>query len=382
MLSPGHHPLPGARRPADAARGVRRARGPRARLRRRRQQRRALAGDRRRAGRASRCASRRPPASSSRTAHGAVLTDDPAEAVAGADAVYTDVWVSMGDDEPTRGSAARRSRPTGSTTRCSTAPRPDAIALHCLPAHPGEEITEEVLYGDRQRIWDQAENRRHAQKALLELLVGSGVRTTMPTKRRQPSRKKAPASALPAARSASRRMQRPARAAPALPRPARGRRAHARPPAGGARRRRRARPHDARRRRREPRWPTLVRSAAAAQTDDLTARSSRRVVSRRRPTRMRARGRPRPPRDRLGSSFPITGYDDLTAAQVSERLDDLTPRRSCARCATTSAATRTASRCCSDRAQARLSACHPRRGVATSTGPPPSRAPTAATSSS
>ena len=48
---------------------------------------------------------------------------------------------------------------------------PDAIALHCLPAHPGEEITEEVLYGPRQRIWDQAENRRHAQKALLELLV-------------------------------------------------------------------------------------------------------------------------------------------------------------------------------------------------------------------
>jgi ornithine carbamoyltransferase len=48
---------------------------------------------------------------------------------------------------------------------------PDAIALHCLPAHPGEEITESVLYGPRQRIWDQAENRRHAQKALLERLV-------------------------------------------------------------------------------------------------------------------------------------------------------------------------------------------------------------------
>jgi ornithine carbamoyltransferase len=48
---------------------------------------------------------------------------------------------------------------------------PGAIALHCLPAHPGEEITADVLYGPRQRIWDQAENRRHAQKALLELLV-------------------------------------------------------------------------------------------------------------------------------------------------------------------------------------------------------------------
>src|SRR3954453_2815061 len=48
---------------------------------------------------------------------------------------------------------------------------PHAFALHCLPAHPGEEITEDVLYGDRQRIWDQAENRRHAQKALLEWLA-------------------------------------------------------------------------------------------------------------------------------------------------------------------------------------------------------------------
>ena len=49
--------------------------------------------------------------------------------------------------------------------------RPHAVALHCLPAHPGEEITAEVLYGPRQRIWDQAENRRHAQKALLEFVT-------------------------------------------------------------------------------------------------------------------------------------------------------------------------------------------------------------------
>jgi ornithine carbamoyltransferase len=50
---------------------------------------------------------------------------------------------------------------------------PGAIALHCLPAHPGEEITEAVLYGPRQHIWDQAENRRHAQKAMLEWLLGA-----------------------------------------------------------------------------------------------------------------------------------------------------------------------------------------------------------------
>ncbi|MDX6599591.1 MAG: ornithine carbamoyltransferase, partial [Gaiellales bacterium] len=100
----------------------------------------------------------------------ALLTGDPAEAVAGAHAVYTDVWVSMGDED------------TADERRVALAPyriddalldraAPDAIALHCLPAHPGEEITAEVLYGPRQRIWDQAENRRHAQKALLELLL-------------------------------------------------------------------------------------------------------------------------------------------------------------------------------------------------------------------
>jgi ornithine carbamoyltransferase len=50
---------------------------------------------------------------------------------------------------------------------------PGAFALHCLPAHPGEEISESLLYGERQRIWQQAENRRHAQKALLELLVSA-----------------------------------------------------------------------------------------------------------------------------------------------------------------------------------------------------------------
>jgi ornithine carbamoyltransferase len=98
------------------------------------------------------------------------LTREPGEAVAGAHAVYADVWVSMGDES------------TADARRAALAPyrlddalldraRPGAIALHCLPAHPGEEITAAVLYGPRQRIWDQAENRRHAQKALLELLV-------------------------------------------------------------------------------------------------------------------------------------------------------------------------------------------------------------------
>jgi ornithine carbamoyltransferase len=103
---------------------------------------------------------------------GAQLTNDPAEAVAGAHAVYTDVWVSMGDEET---AAARRAALTPYRIDDALLDRAadGAITLHCLPAHPGEEITEAVLYGDRQAIWDQAENRRHAQKALLEFLLSA-----------------------------------------------------------------------------------------------------------------------------------------------------------------------------------------------------------------
>ena len=103
---------------------------------------------------------------------GVETVDDPAEAVRDAHAVYVDVWVSMGDED------------TADERRAALAPyrlddalldkaAPDAIALHDLPAHVGEEITPEVLYGERQRIWDQAENRRHAQKALLEWLLAT-----------------------------------------------------------------------------------------------------------------------------------------------------------------------------------------------------------------
>jgi ornithine carbamoyltransferase len=102
---------------------------------------------------------------------GAVLTDDPHEAVRGADAVYTDVWVSMSDDPASALERRRSLAPYQLSEALLDLAAPGAIALHCLPAHPGEEITEQVLYGQRQRIWDQAENRRHAQKALLELLV-------------------------------------------------------------------------------------------------------------------------------------------------------------------------------------------------------------------
>ena len=101
---------------------------------------------------------------------GARLVGDPEEAVVGAHAVYADVWVSMGD-EATAEERRRALAPYRIDDALLDRAAPDAIALHCLPAHPGEEISAEVLYGPRQRIWDQAENRRHAQKALLEHLV-------------------------------------------------------------------------------------------------------------------------------------------------------------------------------------------------------------------
>ena len=102
---------------------------------------------------------------------GARLTNDPGAAATGADVLYTDVWVSMSDDAGT--GAARRAALAAYRIDDELLDRaaPGAFALHCLPAHPGEEITEAVLYGDRQRIWDQAENRRHAQKALLEWMI-------------------------------------------------------------------------------------------------------------------------------------------------------------------------------------------------------------------
>ncbi len=102
---------------------------------------------------------------------GARLTTDPAEAVAGVNAVYTDVWVSMNDDPDTAALRRRVLAPYRIDDALLDQAGAEAIALHCLPAHPGEEITPEVLYGTRQRIWDQAENRRHAQKALLEFLL-------------------------------------------------------------------------------------------------------------------------------------------------------------------------------------------------------------------
>jgi ornithine carbamoyltransferase len=99
-----------------------------------------------------------------------VQNGTPEAAAEGAHALYTDAWVSMGDETEAERRRALLEPYRVDETLLAHA-REDAVALHCLPAHPGEEISEAVLYGERSAVWDQAENRLHAQKALLELLV-------------------------------------------------------------------------------------------------------------------------------------------------------------------------------------------------------------------
>ena len=106
-----------------------------------------------------------------REAGGAVeLSHDPREAAQGADVLYTDVWTSMGQEEE-RERRLRDLDGFGIDADLLSSAADDAIVLHCLPAHYGEEVTEEVLYGPRSAVWDEAENRLHAQKALLALVV-------------------------------------------------------------------------------------------------------------------------------------------------------------------------------------------------------------------
>jgi ornithine carbamoyltransferase len=106
-----------------------------------------------------------------RAAGGSVeLVDDPAGAVEGADVLYTDVWTSMGQEDE-RSKRLRDLAGFGIDGELVTRAGPDAIVLHCLPAHYGEEITEDVLYGPQSAVWDEAENRLHAQKALMALVI-------------------------------------------------------------------------------------------------------------------------------------------------------------------------------------------------------------------
>jgi ornithine carbamoyltransferase len=99
------------------------------------------------------------------------LHRDPREAAAGANAVNTDVWASMGKEEE---KTSREKAFAGFTVdaKLMSAAEPDAIFLHCLPAHRGEEVAAEVIDGPQSVVWDEAENRLHIQKALLAVLMG------------------------------------------------------------------------------------------------------------------------------------------------------------------------------------------------------------------
>ena len=98
------------------------------------------------------------------------LGTDACEAVRGAQAVYTDAWASMGQEED-RDRRLRDLEPYRLDSELIELADPDAVALHCLPAHVGEEITADVLYGPRCLAWEQAENRLHTQKALMALVI-------------------------------------------------------------------------------------------------------------------------------------------------------------------------------------------------------------------
>jgi ornithine carbamoyltransferase len=98
------------------------------------------------------------------------VTQDPRAAAQGADVLYTDVWTSMGQEEE-RERRLRDLEGFGIDDELVRLAGEEAVVLHCLPAHYGEEITESVLYGPQSAVWDQAENRLHAQKALMALVM-------------------------------------------------------------------------------------------------------------------------------------------------------------------------------------------------------------------
>jgi len=99
------------------------------------------------------------------------LVRDPREAAEGADVLVTDIWVSLGQ-EAERAKRLRDLEPYRLDETLVGLASPAAVVLHCLPAHPGEEITPGAIYGEHSAVWDEAENRLHVQKALLALLVG------------------------------------------------------------------------------------------------------------------------------------------------------------------------------------------------------------------
>lgn len=101
-----------------------------------------------------------------------IILREPKEAVGRADVVYTDVWVSMGQEKESK-KRKERFKDYQINSKILACAKKDAVVLHCLPAHRGEEITDEVMDGPQSAVFDQAENRLHAQKALLEMLLAN-----------------------------------------------------------------------------------------------------------------------------------------------------------------------------------------------------------------
>jgi ornithine carbamoyltransferase len=112
-----------------------------------------------------------------------VVTGDPREAVRGAHVVNTDVWASMGQEEE-QTLRARAFAGYIVDERLMRLADPEAIFLHCLPAHRGEEVSDEVIEGPQSRVWDEAENRLHVQKALMAKLMGGEGRKEKGERRR------------------------------------------------------------------------------------------------------------------------------------------------------------------------------------------------------
>jgi ornithine carbamoyltransferase len=111
------------------------------------------------------------------------LTNDPVKAATGADAIYTDVCTSMGQEHE----AARRApifKPFQVNEQLMALAQESAVFMHCLPAHRGAEVTDVVLDGPQSVVFDQAENRMHAQKAITLMLLGGAKRLPKPTRRK------------------------------------------------------------------------------------------------------------------------------------------------------------------------------------------------------
>jgi len=110
------------------------------------------------------------------------MAHDPLEAVKGADAIYTDAWLSMGDSELTRAERFAALTPYRVTQQMMSQASADAIFMHCLPAHRGEEVTAEVIDGPQSIVFDQAENRLHTGQSVLHALITGALTGTVEDK--------------------------------------------------------------------------------------------------------------------------------------------------------------------------------------------------------